>query len=385
MDFNLLHDDLSSFPPEVFVTFGETMLRDTPADNERLERTRRVDLSLGGSEFAVAVMLARLGIPSSYITRLPDNPYGWLLRNMAREQGVNSDHFVWADRTELFGRYLYELGRTPRPGAVWYQRKHSAASQMGAGMVNWGKALRNARLLHATGITFGLAAHSGYPNNPLLEAFQEALAAKPASCLVGLDFNYRATLWRAEQCKAVMTPLITDHVDILVTTLGDMSRFYGLHCGPGGAKTGRSDKLSAPRLEDDDLRAFLRQVIDRFHLKVVAVPLRQPDSLEAQRWESAAMTAEGAYFRSPALRPMTLWDSLGGGDAWVGGFYYGLLTEQEADGSFRAAALPKGVLIGDAATRLKHTLMYDLPILTRQDIQSLLDADPSGGSTRVAR
>ena len=32
-----------------FVTVGETMVRDTPSDDERLERTRRVNVSLAGS------------------------------------------------------------------------------------------------------------------------------------------------------------------------------------------------------------------------------------------------------------------------------------------------------------------------------------------------
>ncbi|UCC63214.1 MAG: hypothetical protein JSV36_21175, partial [Anaerolineae bacterium] len=114
--FDIVNDDLSEFAGQnaAFVTFGETMVRDTPADDERLERTRRVSVSLAGSEFTLAVMLSRLGIPSSYITRVPDNPYGWMLRNVAREQGVGTGHFVWADKTEPIGRFLYELGRTPR-------------------------------------------------------------------------------------------------------------------------------------------------------------------------------------------------------------------------------------------------------------------------------
>ena len=170
---DIVHDDLSTFTGHgvAFVTLGETMVRDTPADDERLERTRRVSLSLAGSEFTLAVMLARLGIPSTYITRVPDNPYGRMLRNIAREQGVGAEHIVWAEKTEPIGRFLYELGRTPRRGVGWYQRKYSAASKLGPGMVDWRAALADAKLFHTSGITFGLSTHSGYERNYLLEAF----------------------------------------------------------------------------------------------------------------------------------------------------------------------------------------------------------------------
>ena len=374
------HDDLSAFAGQgaAFVTFGETMVRDTPADDERLERTRQVSVSLAGSEFTLAVTLARLGVPSAYVTRVPDNPYGWMLRNVAREQGVSADHFVWAEKTEPIGRFLYELGRTPRRGAGWYQRKYSAASKLGAGLVDWRSALADARLFHTSGITFGLSTHSGYERNYLLEAFQEAIQAKPTGCLVGLDFNYRGTLWSPAQCAQTMTPLVTDQVDVLITTIEDMAQIYGMGCGKLNADEIAKGNLGS--LEDEDVQDFMRQLMERFRLQVVGVTIRYPDTHEQHRWESAAMDAQDHFYRSAQVRSIVLKDRLGGGDTWNGGFYYGLLTEAD-----RAAGLEKGVLVGDAATRLKQTLMYDLPIITKQEIQALMQADVAGGGKRTAR
>ena len=76
----------------------------------------------------------------------------------------------------------------------------------------------------------------------------------------------------------------------------------------------------------------------------------------------------------------TLWDRLGGGDTWNAGFYYGLLTESDP-----AARLAKGVQVGDAATLLKQTLMYDLPIITKAEVQALLNAQARGGGKRTER
>ena len=160
------------------MTFGETMVRDTPADLERPERTRLVHLSMAGSEYTLAMGLSRLGIPSEYITRVPDNPYGRALRNIAREHGIETDHFVWAPKTEPIGRFIYEIGRTPRKNTGVYQRMYSAASKLDAGMVDWSAALKNARLFHTSGITFGLAFHSNYERNYNYEAFKEAMSAQ---------------------------------------------------------------------------------------------------------------------------------------------------------------------------------------------------------------
>jgi sugar/nucleoside kinase (ribokinase family) len=123
----------------------------------------------------------------------------------------------------------------------------------------------------------------------------------------------------------------------------------------------------------------MRELINRFSLQVVGLTIRYPDTHERHRWESAAMDKDGFFFRSAEVRPIVLKDRLGGGDTWNGGFYYGLLTASGEE------ALQKGVLMGDAATRLKQTLMYDLPIVHKQEIQARMRADVMGGGKRTVR
>lgn len=380
LKYDITKDDLTRFAGRspAFVTFGETMVRDTPADSERPERTRLVHLSMAGSEYTLAMGLARLGIPSSYITRVPANPYGFMLRNIARENGLNTDHIVWAPKTEPIGRFIYEIGRTPRKNTGTYQRMYSAASKLDAGMVDWATALKDCALFHTSGISFGLATHSGYARNYLLAAFQEAVANKPDGCLVGLDFNYRSTLWSPEQARAVMTPILTDNVDVLITSIEDMAKLYGMGCGQYSAE--QIDRGDIGPLEDDDIRAFAAEACARFNTQIVAITIRYPDTFEHHRWESAAANADGFFFRSPAVKPITLWDRLGGGDTWNAGFYYGLLSE-----NFSTDGIEKGVLVGDAATRIKQTLMFDLPIIDKAEVQALLKADVLGGGKRTAR
>jgi len=378
--YAITRDDLSSFANRgpAFVTFGEVMVRDTPADSERPERTRLVHLSMAGSEYTLAIGLSRLGIPSAFITRVPDNAYGRALRNIAREQGVNVDHIVWAKKTEPMGRLLYEIGRTPRQDIGTYQRMFSAASRLDAGMVNWAAALKDAQLFHSSGITFGLANHSNYERNYCFEAFKEAIAHKPAGCWVGTDLNYRSTLWSPDQARQVLTQVVSDHVDVLITTIEDMAKLYDIACGQYSAKQVVDGDLGP--IEDDDIQEFARRVRELFGVKIVAITIRYPDSFEQHRWESAAMDDGGGFFRSPAVKPVTLWDRLGGGDTWNAGFYYGLLTA-----GFGSVGIEKGVLVGDAFTRLKQTLMYDLPIVDKGEVEALLKADLFGGGKRTSR
>jgi 2-dehydro-3-deoxygluconokinase len=255
---------------------------------------------------------------------------------------------------------------------------YSAASKLDAGMVDWAAALKDARLFHTSGITFGLAGHSGYARNYNYEAFKEAVSTKPDGCLVGLDFNYRATLWTPEEAKAIMTPVVADHVDVLITTIEDMAKLYGISCGRYSARQIADGDMGD--IEDDDIKAFAQEVFELFQVKVVAITIRYPDTFEQHRWESAAMDAQGNFFRSPAVKPIMLLDRLGGGDTWNAGFYYGLLTE-----NFSEEAIGKGVLVGDAATRLKQTQMFDLPIIDKSDVQALMRADVLGGGKRTSR
>ena len=133
-------------------------------------------------------------------------------------------------------------------------------------------------------------------------------------------------------------------------------------------------------LEDEDIQAFARELLQRFQMRLVAITIRYPDSFEQHRWETAAMMDSGFFFRSPAVKPIVLMDRLGGGDTWNGGFYYGLLTA-----GINPEGVRKGVLVGDAATRLKQTLMFDLPIVTKAETEALMRADVVGGGKRTAR
>ena len=85
------------------VTMGEAMLRLSPPNFQRVEQTGTFDVRPGGAELNVAVAVARLGLSSAWVSRLPDQPLGWQIRNKAREHGVSDEGVVWGKSSERVG------------------------------------------------------------------------------------------------------------------------------------------------------------------------------------------------------------------------------------------------------------------------------------------
>jgi len=170
--FNIMKDENPREPDQgpLFVTMGEVMVRDTPADMERPERTRLVHLSMAGSEYTLAMGLSRLGIPPPISRASRIIPTGAPRVTFCASRVSTLIFWCGHPKPNPSGAFIYEIGRTPRRDTGIYQRMYSAASKLDAGMVNWSQALKDARLLHTSGITFGLARHSRYERNYNLEA-----------------------------------------------------------------------------------------------------------------------------------------------------------------------------------------------------------------------
>ena len=58
------------------VTFGEVMMRLTTKGFQRFTQAGEYVATFGGSEANVAVSLANFGVPTEFVTRLPDNALG---------------------------------------------------------------------------------------------------------------------------------------------------------------------------------------------------------------------------------------------------------------------------------------------------------------------
>jgi 2-dehydro-3-deoxygluconokinase len=323
------------------VTFGETMLRLSPPDYLRLEQTHVLDVNIGGAEWNVAADLSRLGISTAWVSRLTDNALGRMIRNKAREQGVDTSHIVWT-KGDRNGIYFVEFGATPRPSSVLYDRSHSAISQIKPGEINWEDVLKGAKWFHTSGITPALS-----PSTALVttEALQ---TAKKASCKVSYDLNYRARLWTEEEARKCQEPLM-EYIDVLLSTEEDTRKVLGI--------TGK------------DYREVAQKLAEKFNFEVVCITLREDVSVLRNRWTAIAYTAGKIY--DDRTYDVEIVDRVGAGDSYTAGFIYGYLTGN----------VEKGVKYGNAFSALKHSIPSDTNWATLQEVENLL----KGGGLRISR
>lgn len=98
------------------VTFGEVMLRLTAPDFRRFSQTNEFIATYGGSEANVAVSLANFGIPTEFVTRLPDNAMAQACIASLRANGLGTEGIVFGGKR--MGLYFLESGASFRNSNV---------------------------------------------------------------------------------------------------------------------------------------------------------------------------------------------------------------------------------------------------------------------------
>ena len=109
---------------EKVVTLGEIMLRLTTPGFDKIEQARNFAATYGGGEANVAISLAQLGLNSSYVTKLPENPLGHTVNQFLTGLGVNMDHVIYGG--DRLGIYYLEKGHSIRSSKVIYDRNGSS-------------------------------------------------------------------------------------------------------------------------------------------------------------------------------------------------------------------------------------------------------------------
>lgn len=323
------------------VTLGEAMLRLSPPDFHRLEQASSFDVKVGGGELNVAIGAARLGLDSAWVSKLPKNPLGRMVRNKAREQGVDTSNIVWSDSGRV-GVYFLEFGANPRASSVLYDRAHSAVSTLQPGEVDWKKAFQRCKLFHVSGITPALSKSCAGA------AFEAVKAAKEAGAKVSFDVNYRRKLWTPEEANACLVPLM-ELVDILIATEEDTGVVFGIR--------------------EKTYQEVAVKLDERFGFEVVAITLRQDLSVLRNDWSAFAYANK--QFHESRKYSCELIDRVGAGDAFTAGFIYGYL----------AGDVQKGVDYGTAFSALKHSVPGDYNWATLDEVENQL----KGGGSRIQR
>lgn len=201
--------------PERVVTLGETMALVRPTEVGSLRHASELALGVGGAESNVAIGLRRLGVASSWLGRVGDDPLGERVLRELRAEGVDVRGVV--DPAASTGLMVKE-----RPSAsstaVYYYRADSAGSRLHGDDIPGGW-VEEASVLHVTGIT-ALISHSA--RRCLESAIDRAQAA---GVRVSFDVNYRSALETAETAGPIMRS-IAERSDIVFGGPEELTLLY---------------------------------------------------------------------------------------------------------------------------------------------------------------
>ncbi len=327
----------------VIVTFGEIMLRLSPPLGDRFRQTGTFDVTYGGAEANVAASLAQWGLPTRYVTALPEHDLGQAAVDALRALGVDTSHVLRSG--DRIGIYFLEHGAAQRPSRVIYDRAGSSVSRIQPGELDWNVVFDGATWFHWTGITPAL---SEAASKVTLEAVS---AAKRLGLTVSADLNYRSKLWSRERARSVMTPLM-EYVDVLVGNEEDAANVFGITAGDTDVDRGGLD-LAA-------YEGVAHQLVERFSLQIAAITLRVSHSASENSW-SACLHDGRRFFHGPTHR-IHLVDRVGAGDAFTAGFIYATLNGKGTQDALDFAI---------AASCLKQTIAGDFNRVSVAEVESL--------------
>ena len=341
------------------VTFGEIMLRLTPPGWKRFSQASSFEVIYGGGESNVAVSLANYGVPVDFVTRLPDNDIGECALMEMRKRGVGVNHIVRGG--ERLGIYFLEIGAVSRGSKVVYDRAHSAMSTIEKGMVDWAAVFKDAHWFHWTGITPAISQGAA---DACLEAIQ---MANKMGVTVSTDLNYRKKLWKYGKAPGDIMPDLVAGCDVILGNEEDAEKHFGLH--PEGVDVTQGHSVDAK-----SYLSVLKQLMDMFpRAKKVITTLRGSISASHNTWSGVLYDGTTLY-EAPTYQITHIVDRVGGGDSFMGGLIYGLLTYPDDD--------QRALNFAVAASCLKHTIYGDANLATADEVEKLMSGDASG---RVSR
>jgi 2-dehydro-3-deoxygluconokinase len=340
------------------VTFGEIMLRLATPEHQRFTQVTTFCSSFGGGEANVAVSLANFGLDTEFVTRLPQNDIGQSVIMDLKKHSVGTNLIIRGG--ERLGIYFLETGSVARPSKVIYDRAHSSVSEVKPGMIDWENVFKDACWFHWTGITPAISEGAA-------SVCQEAIAAaRKKGITVSCDLNYRKNLWKWGKNASDVMPSLVDGCDIILGNEEDAEKVFGIK--PDNADVTHGDVKGAV------FESVCKKLKNRFpQAKKIIITLRGSINADHNTW-SGVLYNGSKLFEAPVYQITHIVDRVGGGDSFMGGLIYGLLTYSDDD--------QKALNFAVAASCLKHTIHGDFNLVTVPEVEQLMKGDSSG---RVVR
>lgn len=313
------------------VTFGESMLRLSPPEGDRIELTNELEFRVAGAESNVAIAAERLGADSVWLSKVNDSPLGRKVTMSIQQHGVTTD-VVWTDEGRQ-GTYYLEFGTAPRGTNVIYDRVNAAVTTAVPDEIPLNR-IRNARLFYTSGITPALSSTLRKTTESLVTT------AQSADTTTVFDLNYREKLWSPEAARDTYESLLPS-VDVLIAAERDVRSVLNRSGTP---------------------EALVQGLRSSYDHNIVILTRGSDGAI-------GATAAEVVY--QPSYETETI-DPVGTGDAFLGGFLAQYLETESFEEALDYAA---------ATAALKRTMRGDVAVVTPQEV-AVVQRDGSGDVNR---
>lgn len=327
------------------VTFGEVLLRLSPPNNLRFEQTPSFNAVYGGSEFNVALSLAKFGQNVKFISRLPENKIADCSILEMCKYGIDTNHILRGG--DRLGLYYMEIGAGLRGSQVVYDRQYSAMASLEKGMIDWKTVFKDTSWFHWSGITAGISEGAAAA---CLEAVE---VAEKMGLTISTDFNYRANLWKYGKRPSEVMESIVAKCNVVLAGDYACAQYFDIH--PHGHK--------------DKNLSLAEQLQERFpKLKHIAITQRENINASHNNW-LAVLYSNTKLITSKTYTITDIVDRIGAGDSFMAGLIYGLSNYEDTQ---------KALDFAVAASALKHTIAGDANLATIEEIENLVAGDISG-------
>ena len=336
------------------ITLGEIMLRLATPGHQRISQVTSFDASFGGGEANVAVSLAKFGLDAEFVTRLPENDLGDSVIMELKKHGVGTNHILRGG--ERLGIYFLETGSVSRSGKVIYDRAFSSIAEIEPGMLDWDNIFSDAYWFHWTGITPAISKGAS-------AVCREAInMAKQKGLVISCDINYRKNLWKwGKNASEVMPDLVKD-CDIILGNEEDAEKVFGIK--PDKADVFRGE------VKSEGYESVCKKLKIKYpQARKIIITLRGSISADHNTWSGVLYDGK-VFYEAPVYQITHIVDRVGGGDSFMAGLIYGLLTYTEDD--------QKALNYATAASCLKHTIHGDFNLVTVAEVEQLMRGDSSG-------
>ncbi|WP_338472526.1 sugar kinase [Niallia sp. XMNu-256] len=338
---NVLH--VGKTEKKKVVTMGEIMLRLAPPNYQMIEQAQSMEVVYGGGEANVAVSLSKLGLKSSFVSKLPNNPIGLSAEHHLNQFGVSTEHMIYGG--DRLGIYFLEKGFSVRPSKIIYDRNNSSFAMSTIDEYDFEETFSDADWFHISGITPAL-------NKKLFQIAKQALIiAKEKGLTTSCDLNYRSSLWSFDKAREKMAELM-EYVDVCIGV--EPLQLLG--------ENGNDLKDQLPKNPSvEDYKEIIFEIQQRFDIKYLAMTFRE--SLSVNRNRLQAILSDGKTIYQSSKLEVEIVDRVGTGDSFSAGLIYSLINHFEPEVAIEFAT---------GCFALKHTIEGDMNLLTASEVEQFI-------------